>query len=154
MRMGQDCKGEQNNGAEIGRRRFALIFDWEIGLGPSPLQISLVFPSPNTNKIHTLRLRLLPRVLRNVSSIDMSTTILGEKIEVPFCIAPTACHVFSDPEGELATARGECRLTKVIYCTTNTCMQQPLTLLPDNATICSKHEVFEVLFSSYFLEKA
>jgi isopentenyl diphosphate isomerase/L-lactate dehydrogenase-like FMN-dependent dehydrogenase len=36
----------------------------------------------------------------------MSTSILGEKIDVPFCIAPTGMHKFANPEGELATARG------------------------------------------------
>jgi hypothetical protein len=55
MRMGQDCKGDQNNGAEIGRMRFALIFDWEIGLGPSPLQRSLCF-SPVLIQIKFIRL--------------------------------------------------------------------------------------------------
>jgi isopentenyl diphosphate isomerase/L-lactate dehydrogenase-like FMN-dependent dehydrogenase len=36
----------------------------------------------------------------------MSTSILGEKIQVPFCIAPTGMHKFAHPEGELATAKG------------------------------------------------
>jgi hypothetical protein len=65
-------------------------------------------------KIISNRLRILPRVLRNVSSIDMSTSILGEKIEVPFCIAPTAMHKLAHPEGELATARGWYKLNKVV----------------------------------------
>jgi hypothetical protein len=70
-------------------------------------------------KIISNRLRLLPRVLRNVSSIDMSTSILGEKIEVPFCIAPTAMHKLAHPVGELATARGWYKLNKVVraFCT-------------------------------------
>ncbi|XP_028417939.1 peroxisomal (S)-2-hydroxy-acid oxidase GLO1-like [Dendronephthya gigantea] len=55
------------------------------------------------------RLKLLPRVLRNVSAVDMSTSILGEKIEVPFCIAPTGMQKLAHPDGELATARASSR---------------------------------------------
>ena len=52
------------------------------------------------------RLRLRPRVLRNVSNIDMSTTILGHKIDFPVCVAPTALQKLAHPDGEVATARG------------------------------------------------
>ncbi|XP_028417588.1 hydroxyacid oxidase 1-like [Dendronephthya gigantea] len=55
------------------------------------------------------RLKILPRVLRNVSAIDMSTSILGKKIEVPFCIAPTGLQKLAHPDGELATARASSR---------------------------------------------
>ncbi|XP_028395423.1 hydroxyacid oxidase 1-like [Dendronephthya gigantea] len=56
------------------------------------------------------RLRLLPRILRNVSSVDMSTSILGEKIDVPFCIAPTAMHKLAHPDGEIGTAKASSRI--------------------------------------------
>ena len=36
----------------------------------------------------------------------MTTSILGEKINFPICIAPTAMQRMANPEGELATARG------------------------------------------------
>ena len=52
------------------------------------------------------RLRLRPRVLRNVSNIDMSTTILGHKIDFPVCVAPTALQKLAHPDGEVATAKG------------------------------------------------
>ena len=52
------------------------------------------------------RLRLRPRVLRDVSTIDMSTTILGEKIDFPICVAPTAMQKMAHPDGEIATAKG------------------------------------------------
>ena len=50
------------------------------------------------------RLRIMPRVMRDVSNIDMSTTILGEKIQLPICAAPTAMHKMAHPEGECGTA--------------------------------------------------
>ena len=52
------------------------------------------------------RLRLRPHVLRDVSTIDMSTTILGEKIDFPICVAPTAMQKLAHPDGEIATAKG------------------------------------------------
>ena len=45
-------------------------------------------------------------MLRDVSRIDTSTTILGERIDFPVCVAPTAGHKMAHPDGELATARG------------------------------------------------
>ena len=52
------------------------------------------------------RLRLRPRVLRDVSVIDTSTTILGEKIDFPICVSPTAMQKMAHPDGEIATAKG------------------------------------------------
>ncbi|PON93465.1 Alpha-hydroxy acid dehydrogenase, FMN-dependent [Trema orientale] len=51
------------------------------------------------------RIWLRPRVLIDVSRIDMSTTILGYKISAPIMIAPTAYQQLAHPEGEVATAR-------------------------------------------------
>ncbi|KAF8393664.1 hypothetical protein HHK36_021910 [Tetracentron sinense] len=51
------------------------------------------------------RIRFQPRVLLDVSRINMSTTILGYNISAPIMIAPTAMHKLAHPEGEVATAR-------------------------------------------------
>jgi 4-hydroxymandelate oxidase len=51
------------------------------------------------------RIRLVPRVLRDVSVIDTATTLLGRHASMPIGIAPTARHSFYDPDGEVATAR-------------------------------------------------
>ena len=52
------------------------------------------------------RIRLLPRVLRDVSAVDPATTVLGERIASPLIVAPTAYHRLAHDEGEAATARG------------------------------------------------
>ncbi len=52
------------------------------------------------------RLRLLPRVLRDVSAVDPRTTVLGQEIASPLIVAPTAYHRLAHDEGEAATARG------------------------------------------------
>ncbi|XP_077997278.1 uncharacterized protein LOC144450512 [Glandiceps talaboti] len=57
-----------------------------------------------SNRIAYGRYFLKPRVLRDVSTIDMSTTILGSKVDSPICIAPTAFHGLAHPEAETATA--------------------------------------------------
>ena len=51
------------------------------------------------------RWALLPHVLRDVSTMDLSTTVLGCSISAPVVVAPTAMHRFFTEEGELATAR-------------------------------------------------
>lgn len=51
---------------------------------------------------------LVPRVLRNVSMVDLSVSVLGQKLSMPVCIAATAMQRMAHPEGETATARA-CR---------------------------------------------
>ncbi|KAJ4717745.1 Peroxisomal (S)-2-hydroxy-acid oxidase [Melia azedarach] len=51
------------------------------------------------------RITFRPRVLLDVSRIDLSTTVLGYKISAPIIIAPTAMHKLANPDGEVATAR-------------------------------------------------
>jgi 4-hydroxymandelate oxidase len=52
------------------------------------------------------RLRLAPRMLRDVTAIDTSVDVLGERIAAPLLVAPTGRHKLFHPEGERATARG------------------------------------------------
>ncbi|KAG2305637.1 hypothetical protein Bca52824_025385 [Brassica carinata] len=51
------------------------------------------------------RILFRPRILIDVSKIDMTTTILGFKISMPIMVAPTAMQKMAHPEGEYATAR-------------------------------------------------
>ncbi|KAM7267140.1 hypothetical protein ACFE04_009306 [Oxalis oulophora] len=51
------------------------------------------------------RILFRPRILIDVSKIDMSTTVLGYKISMPIMIAPTAFQKMAHPDGEYATAR-------------------------------------------------
>ncbi|XP_019103005.1 glycolate oxidase 1 isoform X2 [Beta vulgaris subsp. vulgaris] len=49
--------------------------------------------------------RFRPRILIDVSQIDITTKVLGFKISMPIMIAPTAMQKMAHPEGEFATAR-------------------------------------------------
>lgn len=53
---------------------------------------------------------LVPRWLMDVSEIDMSTTVFGEKIDVPFFCAPTAMGRLFHHIGESAVARAANRI--------------------------------------------
>jgi 4-hydroxymandelate oxidase len=52
------------------------------------------------------RVRFRPRVLRDVSAVSTATTVLGQQLATPVCVAPTALHRAAHPDGEEATARG------------------------------------------------
>lgn len=66
-----------------------------------PLHRQRVIPSS------CCRWRFYPRVLKDVSKVDMSTTLLGQKVSMPVCVAATAMQRMAHPDGETATARGE-----------------------------------------------
>ncbi len=51
---------------------------------------------------------LIPNVLADVSNIDISTTVLGQKIDFPLFLSATAMHRLYHHEGERATAKS-CR---------------------------------------------
>ncbi|KAI3712186.1 hypothetical protein L1987_70736 [Smallanthus sonchifolius] len=51
------------------------------------------------------RILFRPRILIDVSKIDMTTTVLGFKISMPIMISPTTMQKMAHPDGEYATAR-------------------------------------------------
>ncbi|KAJ3673180.1 hypothetical protein LUZ60_006554 [Juncus effusus] len=51
------------------------------------------------------RILFRPRVLVDVSKIDMSTKLLAYNLSCPIIVAPTGMHQFAHPDGEVATAR-------------------------------------------------
>ena len=53
---------------------------------------------------------LVPSVLNDVSNIDMSTTVLGEKIDFPLFPAATAMHRLYHHEGERASAKAVAKM--------------------------------------------
>jgi isopentenyl diphosphate isomerase/L-lactate dehydrogenase-like FMN-dependent dehydrogenase len=57
------------------------------------------------NRAAFARQRLIPRVMRDVSRVDMSVEVLGQRWPWPIFIAPTALQRMAHPDGELATAR-------------------------------------------------
>jgi 4-hydroxymandelate oxidase len=64
------------------------------------------------------RVRLRPRVLRDVANVDTTTTVLGTPVSSPIHIAPTAFHRMAHPEGEAATARGAAQAGSLLVLST------------------------------------
>lgn len=58
----------------------------------------------NAERYQELRLR--PNVLRDVSKLDASLELFGQKHALPVLLAPAANQRLTHPEGEMATARG------------------------------------------------
>jgi 4-hydroxymandelate oxidase len=57
------------------------------------------------NRAAFSRYRIRPLTMRDVSTIDMSCTVLGRRWPSPFFISPSSQHGLGHPDGELATAR-------------------------------------------------
>uniref|UniRef100_A0A6I8N724 Hydroxyacid oxidase 1 n=1 Tax=Ornithorhynchus anatinus TaxID=9258 RepID=A0A6I8N724_ORNAN len=58
--------------------------------------------------LQALRWKLYPRVLRDVSALDLSTSVLGQRVSMPICVAATALQRMAHADGEIATVRA-CR---------------------------------------------
>jgi lactate 2-monooxygenase len=57
------------------------------------------------NREAFFRWRIVPRVLRNVSNLDLSVSLFGSKLPVPILLAPVGRQKAMHPKGELATAK-------------------------------------------------
>src|SRR5437870_1330800 len=64
------------------------------------------------------RWALRPRVLRDVSKRDTRTVLLGERVSMPVCVAPTSFHALVHPDGEIATARGTAAAETILIAST------------------------------------
>ena len=72
------------------------------------------------------RIRLRPRVLRDVAAVDLRATLFGREHAFPILLAPTAYHRVLHPEGEIATARGAAAagITWIVSVGTTTPLQE------------------------------
>ena len=77
-------------------------FQWDTLCGGSDSETTL-----RRNRMAIDSLALRQRVLVDVSKIDMTTTLLGEKLKLPVFIAPVGNFLqIADPMGAVAVARG------------------------------------------------
>lgn len=79
------------------------------------------------------RLRLLPRVLRDVSNINMELTLLGKPVSMPVGISPTALQKMAHPIGELGTAKaaGSASTVMILSALSSTSMEDVAAAAPD-----------------------
>src|SRR3984893_11173360 len=64
------------------------------------------------------RIKLRPRVLVDVSAIDMRCSVLGAFVSMPLLIAPMASHCVAHPDGECATAQAAGRASTLMIAST------------------------------------
>ncbi|KAI8480432.1 Hydroxyacid oxidase 2 [Branchiostoma belcheri] len=57
------------------------------------------------NRIAFKRFRLRPRFLRDVSRRDLSTTLLGERVEFPIGVSPAGLQDLAWPQGDICVAK-------------------------------------------------
>ncbi|HZR40743.1 MAG TPA: alpha-hydroxy acid oxidase [Ktedonobacteraceae bacterium] len=85
----------------LAARRMAHIpWAWDYYQGGSDDEVSL-----RANRTAFEHLRLRPRMLVNVSTCDLRTSVLGTPVSMPILVAPTAGHGLAHPDAECATAR-------------------------------------------------
>jgi 4-hydroxymandelate oxidase len=64
-------------------------------------------------------LRLLPRVLHDVTHVETGVTVLGQQWEVPWGVAPTTLQRTVHPEGEVAMARATAQAGSLMVVSSN-----------------------------------
>ena len=75
-----------------------MVFDYYFGGAEDELTV-------RDNRLGWQQLRLRPRVLVDVATRDLSTTVLGDRIAMPVLTAPCAFNALANADGELAVAR-------------------------------------------------
>lgn len=87
---------------------------WEFYAGGSDDEVTL-----RANRAAFERIRLRPRMLIDVSTIDTSTTALGTPVSMPILVAPTAQHAFAHTDAECATARAAGKAGTIMVASTS-----------------------------------
>jgi isopentenyl diphosphate isomerase/L-lactate dehydrogenase-like FMN-dependent dehydrogenase len=88
---------------------------WDYLMGGAETETTL-----NQNRRALDRFAFRPRVLRNVSQIDTSTTLLGQKLKLPIVLAPIGSMQDLLAEGGVAPTRAAAR-TGVIHMLSSVC---------------------------------
>jgi 4-hydroxymandelate oxidase len=77
---------------------------------------------------------LVPRMLIDVSTVSLATTVLGQRIALPILIAPMASQRLAHPDGELATARAATAAGTIMIVSTSTMVPiEEIGAVPDVA---------------------
>jgi L-lactate dehydrogenase (cytochrome) len=93
------------------RRLPRMIFDFVEGGADGELTV-------RANRDALDAVRFDPRYLTDVSARDVSTTVLGQRVAVPFLLAPAGLATVVHPDGELAAARAAGRAGTVFVVST------------------------------------
>lgn len=90
-----DCHSYRDFKALARRRVPRAIFDYIDGGSDDEV-------SKSRNAAAIVECDLVPRILRGVKDIDLSVTVMGQKLDLPVFLAPTALQRVFHPAGEMA----------------------------------------------------
>jgi len=85
---------------ELAARQALPALAWDYYAGGADDEVTL-----HANTAAYRRLALHYRVLVDVATRTLATTVLGDRVALPVLVAPTAFHRLAHPEGELAAVR-------------------------------------------------
>jgi 4-hydroxymandelate oxidase len=85
---------------EISAKELLSPMNWDYYSSGSGAEVTL---QDNVDSFQRIKLR--PKMLVDVSHRNLQTTILGQPIEFPVLISPSAFQCLAHPDGELATAK-------------------------------------------------
>lgn len=89
-----------SSGADDEIVSFAALLALDMSADPSSFQTM----RENHSAFHKIWFR--PRILEDVEKIDLSTRMLGTKVDIPFYVTATALGKLGNPEGEVILTRG------------------------------------------------
>ena len=92
------CANVDDLRAAAKRRLPSGVFDYIDGAAEDEVTLA-------ANAAAWRRVELAPRVLRDVSKVDLSTTLLGRPVPAPLALSPIGFARIAEPQGELAAAR-------------------------------------------------
>ena len=84
----------------------AVVADWDPGVRAFIQEGAGTGRAVAANRAAHAKWALRSRVLVDVSKIDTSTGVLGQRVSLPVLVAPSGLHTLVHPEGEVATATG------------------------------------------------
>ena len=97
----------------MDKRDLVSVFDYEVAAQAKLPKVAYDYYASGANDEITLRenhaayerIKLKPRVLRDISKRDLTTKVLGQEISMPIMVAPTAFHSMACPGGEVLTGK-------------------------------------------------
>lgn len=118
----------------LAARRNLSQFAWDYLVGGAESETTL-----RRNRLAFDRLALRPRVLRDVSRIDMSTTFLGQRLRIPVILAPIGSMQHLWPQGAVAAALAAERFGTIM-----TLGQTTPPSLEEVASSCAGPKIFQM----------
>ncbi|MGH8898913.1 MAG: alpha-hydroxy acid oxidase [Egibacteraceae bacterium] len=105
-----------------------LAYDYFVGGADDELTLA-------DNVVAWRRLRLRPRVLRDVSKVTTSTTVLGTPVSLPALVAPMAYQRLAHDDGERAIAQGAAAAGTIMIASTfsTVCLEDVAAAAPGAA---------------------